>query len=152
MRLSVGSTGPVVSAVQQAVGTAVDGVYGATTALAVRTWQRAHGLAGSSVVTLPTWRALLKANAPVAQPPAGRTKGKAGAKAKASPLARYSHVVLRHGSSGPAVTALQRQLHVHADGLFGPHTEAAVNRFKRNHHMPADGVVRHPVWCALGAC
>jgi hypothetical protein len=144
MWLTVGSTGPVVSAVQQAVGAPVDGVFGSSTAQTLRAWQQAHGLHGTGVVTLPTWRALLKANAPAVQPPASVTR--------TSNLARFSHLVLRRGSTGAAVKALQRRLHVHADGVFGAHTEVAVNRFKRNHHMPVDGVVRRGMWCALGAC
>src|SRR3954447_5399037 len=64
MYLSPGSKGPVVSAVQQAVGAPEDGVFGAGTQTALTTWQGTHGLVRTGVVDPATWRALLAANAP----------------------------------------------------------------------------------------
>jgi peptidoglycan hydrolase-like protein with peptidoglycan-binding domain len=64
MRVHRGFSGPAVSAVQDAVGMTPGGTFGAATVRAVARWQRAHHLHGSGVVTIPTWRALLKANAP----------------------------------------------------------------------------------------
>jgi peptidoglycan L-alanyl-D-glutamate endopeptidase CwlK len=54
--------------------------------------------------------------------------------------------VLRAGSRGEAVAALQRDLSrlgypLTADGVFGSKTEAAVKRFQREHGLPADGIV-----------
>lgn len=66
MRVARGSTGPVVRAVQQAVGAPVTGTFGALSLQALRAWQGSHGLAVSGVVDVPTWRALLRANAPAA--------------------------------------------------------------------------------------
>jgi cell wall-associated NlpC family hydrolase len=51
---------------------------------------------------------------------------------------------------GPSVRLAQRHLHVHADGVFGPHTRRAVGRFQRRHHLAADGVVGPATWAALG--
>jgi peptidoglycan hydrolase-like protein with peptidoglycan-binding domain len=68
MRLRRGDTGPVVRAVQQAIGTGVDGSFGPVTQTALKTWQTAHGLMATGVVNFPTWRALLKANAPAPAP------------------------------------------------------------------------------------
>ena len=68
MRLRRGDTGPVVRAVQQAIGAGVDGSFGPLTATALRTWQTGHGLNATGVVNYPTWRALLKANAPAPAP------------------------------------------------------------------------------------
>jgi Putative peptidoglycan binding domain len=142
MYLAPGSKGPVVSAVQQAVGAGVDGVFGSGTQGALRTWQSQHGLPATGVVDESTWRALLKANAPAPAPSATST---------ANPLTPYLDTVLRTGSRGPAVTALQRRLRITADGHFGSQTKTAVNRFKRAHHLPVDGVVRRGMWRALGA-
>jgi peptidoglycan hydrolase-like protein with peptidoglycan-binding domain len=64
MVLRQGATGPVVSAVQRAVGTTVDGSFGPITAAALRTWQTRHGLTATGVVTAAIWRGLLRANAP----------------------------------------------------------------------------------------
>lgn len=49
--------------------------------------------------------------------------------------------VLKLGSTGAAVKAVQRALHIEADGVFGPKTEAAVNKLKLAHGGPADGKV-----------
>ena len=68
MRLRRGDTGPVVRAVQQAVGTGVDGSFGPLTQTALKSWQTAQGLKATGVVNFPTWRALLKANAPAPAP------------------------------------------------------------------------------------
>jgi putative chitinase len=54
--------------------------------------------------------------------------------------------VLRRGSSGEAVAALQKRLRalgyaVVADGSFGPATEVAVSHFQSAHKLPVDGIV-----------
>lgn len=54
------------------------------------------------------------------------------------------------GSRGGAVAVAQRQLHVSADGDFGPITRGAVLRFQRSHRLAADGVVGPVTWRALG--
>lgn len=144
MYLSPGSKGPVVSAVQQAVGAPVDGVFGAGTQAAVATWQTKHGLRGNGFVDEGTWRALLESNA---VPPAPAQESNV----TASPLTPYLNTVLHSGSRGPAVRALQRRLGITADGSFGSQTKIAVNQFKRSHHLPVDGVVRRAMWRALGA-
>jgi cell wall-associated NlpC family hydrolase len=48
---------------------------------------------------------------------------------------------LQEGSSGADVAALQRRLHLVADGAFGPQTRGAVQAAQRNHHLLADGIV-----------
>jgi resuscitation-promoting factor RpfB len=56
--------------------------------------------------------------------------------------AASAHVhVLKRGSRGAAVVALQRRLHVPADGVFGGHTLRAVRRFQRRAHLTVDGIV-----------
>jgi len=35
------------------------------------------------------------------------------------------------------------------DGEFGPKTEAAVNAYKKAHHLRVDGVVRRAMWDSL---
>lgn len=64
MRVHRGSAGPAVSAVQRAVGMTPSGAFRSQTVRAVARWQRAHHLRDTGVVNIPTWRALLKANAP----------------------------------------------------------------------------------------
>ncbi|MFJ2397760.1 TIGR03767 family metallophosphoesterase [Streptomyces sp. NPDC087843] len=63
-------------------------------------------------------------------------------------------VILQQGSSGPAVTALQRQLVIHGavlgvDGAYGPATGGAVRSFQSAHRLPADGIVASTTWQTL---
>ena len=58
--------------------------------------------------------------------------------------------VVRIGSRGAAVVTVQRDLHIPADGIFGPHTRSAVVAFQRSHHLTPDGIVGPATWRALG--
>ena len=95
----------------------------------MKDWQSRHGLPTTGVVDSATWRTLLA------------TGGTSPTSVAANPLTRYLGTVLRRGSHGTVVRALQARLGIVVDGSFGPQTQAAVNRFKRAHHLPADGVV-----------
>ncbi len=62
--------------------------------------------------------------------------------------------VLRQGSSGAGVLALQTLLHaldpqLTVDGVFGPATQGAVVRFQTGKGLTADGVVDPATWAAL---
>lgn len=59
--------------------------------------------------------------------------------------------VLRRGSRGEAVKAIQRALGIAADGSFGPQTEAAVRAFQASHGLSVDGIVGPQTHQALGA-
>ncbi|MCW2817310.1 MAG: peptidoglycan-binding protein [Marmoricola sp.] len=162
MRLAGGSTGPVVRAVQQAVHAGVDGSYGSGTRTAVNAFQSAQRVPVTGVVDDATWRVLLRTTAPRSTPapaptpaptpaPAPTPTAPAPAAGAADPLRPYHSVVLRRGSRGPAVVALQRRLHLTADGWFGPRTVRAVRTFQRRHHLPVTGVVNARTWRALSA-
>ena len=58
--------------------------------------------------------------------------------------------VLKKGSRGDAVRALQRRLGVAVDGVFGPQTRRAVMRFQRRNGLTPDGVVGPATKAALG--
>ncbi|UYF99324.1 N-acetylmuramidase family protein [Halomonas sp. GD1P12] len=63
-------------------------------------------------------------------------------------------MLLRHGSIGPSVTALQRELTragypVSIDGDFGPNTERAVRLYQRDHGLVADGIAGPKTRAAL---
>jgi hypothetical protein len=57
---------------------------------------------------------------------------------------------LQVGSTGSAVKAVQRKLHVSVTGYYGRQTEAAVKRFQRRRGLKADGVVGPATARALG--
>lgn len=69
MYLTQGRTGPAVTAVQSAIGTAATGTFSSTTRSALLTWQSGQGLPATGVTDAPTWRVLTRryAVAPVAQ-------------------------------------------------------------------------------------
>jgi peptidoglycan hydrolase-like protein with peptidoglycan-binding domain len=58
--------------------------------------------------------------------------------------------LLQRGTSGPAVTALQRTLGVSPTGNFGPITARAVRAFQRSHGLAVDGIVGPQTSAALG--
>jgi hypothetical protein len=82
------------------------------------------------------------ASAAVAASPAVATESNGGTTAHAS--------VLKKGSRGDAVRALQRRLGIPADGIFGRATRAAVRRFQRRHGLVVDGIVGPATRRALG--
>ena len=57
---------------------------------------------------------------------------------------------LKVGSTGSAVKAVQRKLHVSVTGYYGRQTEAAVKRFQRRRGLEADGIVGPATARALG--
>ena len=58
---------------------------------------------------------------------------------------------LKLGSEGEHVSAVQRALQLPADGIYGPQTEAAVQRFQTARGLLVDGVVGPATWGALFA-
>jgi peptidoglycan hydrolase-like protein with peptidoglycan-binding domain/DNA invertase Pin-like site-specific DNA recombinase len=103
----------------------VDGLYGPRTTSAVTRFQSATRIGVDGIVG-PQTRGTLK-------------------NAKTEPLRRGDGFVQPSGS--PRVRSLQSTLRKRGlrpgpvDGLFGPRTQAAVQRLQRNNGVPADGVV-----------
>jgi peptidoglycan hydrolase-like protein with peptidoglycan-binding domain len=129
--LRQGSRGAAVRTLQRALGgVAVDGAYGPRTTAAVQSFQRAHHLPVTGVVDAKVWRAL---------------------EARDYPLRGYYDTVLRQGSRGSAVTALQKGLRITADGTFGPKTAAAVKALQGRAKIARTGVVGSVTWKALEA-
>ncbi|WP_406259523.1 DUF1906 domain-containing protein [Actinacidiphila glaucinigra] len=129
-----GSTGDRVKAAQcllKAAGHdpgAPDGDFGPATTTATRNFQTSRGLTSDGVVGPKTWTAL---------------------------LSRGSAPTIQSGSTGEAVTRLQRALTaalgrtVAIDGVFGPGTEQGVRDYQSSRGLGVDGVVGPATWGAL---
>src|SRR6185437_11902913 len=136
--ISSESQGRQVELLQEALGVAVDGIFGPETEEAVRNFQADHGLAVDGIVGPATIAAL---------------RGSSSAHAASSGVRRdavnFTSSEEGEGSSS-AVTRLQSALHLTADGDFGPETEAAVRRLQARHGLTVDGIVGPATWSVLG--
>ncbi|WP_405846156.1 DUF1906 domain-containing protein [Streptomyces niveus] len=105
-----------------------DGIFGSATATAARNFQTSKGLTADGAVGSKTWTAL---------------------------LSRGSTPTVQNGSSGEAVTRLQRALTaalgrtVGIDGAFGSGTAQAVRDYQSSRGLGADGIVGPATWSAL---
>jgi hypothetical protein len=81
---------------------------------------------------------------------AGAAAASGGATSTSRSGGSAAGALLRKGSSGPAVAALQRALGIRADGEFGARTRRAVRRFQRRHGLVADGIAGPATLRALG--
>ena len=110
-----------------------DGIYGETTAAAVKAFQRANGLTGDGQAGKQTQTKLYSSSAKYAGTPV----------TTADPNQTRS---LSVGMTGNDVYAMQerlielRYLNGVADGVFGAETEAALIAFQKNNNLTADGV------------
>ncbi|MEJ2578321.1 MAG: peptidoglycan-binding protein [Kineosporiaceae bacterium] len=149
-----GSSGTIVATVQSALGATADGSFGPLTAEAVSRFRTGHGLRAGSTVDAATWRALLATYVTGRKTTSGSGgsggSGSSGSTTSSgSPLTRYQGTVLRTGSRGAAVKAVQAALGVTADGIFGPITAGAVSRFRTGHGLRAGSTVDAATWKAL---
>jgi peptidoglycan hydrolase-like protein with peptidoglycan-binding domain len=148
--LKIGARGPEVQRVQELLikaGVSVvggaDGVFGALTANAIKSFQNSRGIAASGTVDQATLDALTAAAGVAPAAPA----------TPASPAA-----VLQKGSLGEAVKTAQQQLmnagiavKGGADGVFGTNTAAAVSAFQQARGLPVTGAIDAATAAALAA-
>ena len=133
--LEQGASGSDVALAQKVVGVTADGKFGPLTASAVGTWQSKHGVPATKKLDNPTWATMIYLKA---IPP------------RTSPLSPYTSVVLRRGSSGTAVKALQKALGgLVVDGSFGPATETRLKAYQQSKGLAVTGVTDTKVWMAL---
>ena len=131
----------------------IDGQFGAGTADAVQRFQREHGLAADGYAGESTEARLYGSQVYTAAPvTAANTPTPAPVAVQNAPALTG---VLRSGSSGEAVKALQTQLIAlgylsgTADGKYGPATQNAVKVFQQVNGLTADGQVGQLTWDAL---
>jgi peptidoglycan hydrolase-like protein with peptidoglycan-binding domain len=129
LTLRQGAKSAAVKALQRALGMHdADGEFGPVTAATVKAFQKAKHLPVTGVVDRRTWDA---------------------AELVAHPLLPYRNTVLRLGSTGSAVTVLQKALKVYADGEFGPKTLAAVKAAQKAGKIAATGTVATLTWVTI---
>ena len=58
MLIKKGSRGPEVKKIQEKIGIAADGIFGAGTEAKVKEWQKANGLAADGLIGKGTWAAM----------------------------------------------------------------------------------------------
>src|SRR4051794_10683313 len=93
---------------------------------------------------------------PAASPFAALASAKTGTAASvsqpvssASAISMPSGSLVAFGDSGAAVAAVQRQVGVDDDGIFGPITQGAVQDFQKRYGLPVTGRVDAKTWQAL---
>ena len=59
-------------------------------------------------------------------------------------------MVLKKGSRGDDVKALQQFLEIAADGIFGNGTDKAVRKWQFENNLTVDGIVGKKTWNAMG--
>ena len=131
-----GATGPDVALAQKVIGVTADGRFGPITAAALGTWQTKHGVPATKKLDNATWSKMVALKL---------IPSRAG-----HPLAQYVNVVLKRGSTGEAVKALQKAIGgLVVDGSYGPATEARVKEYQKSKGLTVTGITDAKVWNAL---
>ena len=110
--LKRGMAGAPVKRLQEKLGIGADGIFGGGTQQAVKDFQSANGLAVDGIAGPDTFTA----------------------------MGLHELVLLRVGSRGAAVKAMQEDLGIDADGRFGPGTKKAVMDFQKANGLAVDGM------------
>lgn len=131
---------------------AIDGDFGASTKSALEAFQRAYGLEITGQVNIQDWDTLYREYVGILESlPEGYFN---------SSTLPYPGFVLRIGSQGEAVSALQEYLNlisntytsipkVSVDGVFGPATQRAVLAYKNQFDLGNQGIVSAVTWNSI---
>jgi len=110
--LKKGLSGEPVRRLQTKLGVTADGKFGPGTETALKDWQKKNNLSADGVAGPDTFMA----------------------------MGLYELVLLKSGTKGAAVKALQEKLGIAADGQFGAATEKALKDYQKANSLTADGV------------
>lgn len=121
--LKKGMAGAPVKRLQERLGISADGDFGGGTKRAVMDYQKANGLAVDGIAGPDTFTA----------------------------MGLHELVLLRVGSRGAAVKAMQKDLSIDADGRFGAGTKKAVMAFQAENGLVADGMAGPNTLAKLGS-
>ncbi len=134
--LEQGATGAEVVLAQKVIGVTADGKFGPLTATALGVWQTKHGLSATKKLDNATWSKMVALKLIPSR--------------AVHPLQQYVNVVLKRGSTGTAVKALQKALGgLVVDGSYGPATESKVKTYQQAKGLTVTGVTDSKVWNAL---
>ena len=97
---------------QAKLGVAVDGDFGPDTEAALKKWQKDKGLDADGIAGPDTFRT----------------------------MGLHELVLLKQGTRGDTVKALQQKLGIGADGQFGSGTAKAVREYQEKNGLKADGM------------
>ncbi len=108
-----GLRGEPVKRLQEKLGVDADGIFGGGTEKALKAYQTEHNLAADGIAGPDTFAS----------------------------MGLYDLILLKRGSKGNAVRAVQTALGIDADGKFGPGTERAVRAYQEENGLDVDGLV-----------
>ena len=174
----IGQRNAQIAVAQRALGVAADEQFGLVTFAALVSWQTRAGVPITGVLDKSTWARLVPTPpappvtpspvtttpmpkpapapipAPAPKPASALAPIRPVFEAPPAPVAStrytaYKGVVLRQGSKGAAVVALQRALKVTPDGGFGPRTRSALMTFQRLQRISPNGMADRLVWDRL---
>jgi peptidoglycan hydrolase-like protein with peptidoglycan-binding domain len=157
----LGQRNAQIAVAQKVLGVTADGQFGPVTFAALVAWQTRARVPITGVLDKSTWAKLVPTPpaqtptpAPAPKPSSALAPIRPVFKTPPAPVAStrytaYKKVVLRQGSKGSAVVALQRALKATPDGDFGPRTRAALVTFQTLQHISRNGVADRLVWDRL---
>ena len=110
--LKKGLAGEPVKRLQAKLGVTADGQFGPGTETALKDWQKKNGLSADGIAGPDTFMS----------------------------MGLYELILLKDGTRGSTVKALQEKLGVTADGQFGAGTERALKEYQKANGLKADGL------------
>ena len=169
----IGQKNAQIAVAQKALRVTADGQFGQQTFVALVAWQSRVGVQITGVLDKATWARLVPTPPappvtapPVTHPPVTTVPSPTPAPSSAqapirpvfktppapvasTPYTAYKGTILRQGSRGPAVVALQRAIKATPDGAFGPKTRSALVTFQKLQHVSPNGIADRLVWDRL---